>query len=147
MPGNLLQQRRCALVVVMVSVVGVSDTSGVEGSDASAVLGFATSALLPAMRLLAIFIDRTSFIDSTDLYSFIDSTDMFSFVVRSSSAPPSMATIVGVRGCATAHSLQEVHTGGSVIAGVSAGNLVTQVPTIIALKSEANCCAALCRLY
>jgi hypothetical protein len=101
------------------SVVGVSDTSGVEGSDASVVLGFATSALLPTVRLSAIFIDRSSFIDSTDLYSFIDFTDMFSFVVRSSSAPPSMATMVGVHGCATAHSSQEVHTGGSVTAGVS----------------------------
>jgi hypothetical protein len=37
--------------------------------------------------------------------------------------------MVGVRGCATAHSSQEAHTGGSVTAGASAGkNLRLRVP-------------------
>jgi hypothetical protein len=56
---------------------------------------------------------------------------VFSFVVRSSSAPPSMAIMVGARGCAIAHLSQAVRTGGSVTAGVLASDWVTQVPTII----------------
>src|SRR5215831_11887601 len=125
----------------MVSAVGGSDTSAAAGSDTSAVLGFATSALPPATRLSVIFAGLSSSIGSTGRYSFIPSADVFSFGVRSSSAPPSMVTMLDVRGCATAHSSQGVHTGGTVTAGVSAGNLVTEASTSAALQGDANDCA------
>src|SRR5262245_19552842 len=138
----------------MVLVVAGSDTLAVAGSGTSAVAGsdtsvgsatsavwvFATSALPPASRLSVIFTDRYSFIGSTGRYSSVRFADMSLLVVHSSSVPPSMVTMLGVRGCATAHSSQGVHTGGGVTTGVSAGNLA--LPTRFVLNGEASNCAA-----
>jgi hypothetical protein len=54
-----------------------------------------------------------------------------------------MVTMLGVRGCATVHWSQGVHTGGGVTTGVSAGNLA--FPTSFVLKGKANNCAAALR--
>src|SRR5262249_53599790 len=106
------------------SAVAASDTSAVAVSGTSVVLVFAISP--PTTDLSVIFTDLSSFTASTDLSSFTASTDIFSFAVLSSLGPLSTTPMVeGVRGCATARSSQEAHTGGSVTAGASAGkNLI-----------------------
>ena len=87
--------------------------------------GFGFRHFAPHHGFVGHFTDLSSFTASTDLSSLTASTDIFSFAVLSSWGPLSTTPMVeGVRGCATARSSQEAHTGGSVTAGASAGKNV-----------------------